>query len=58
MVHMDIAARNVLVGDNNTVKVADFGLVRFFLFLFIGLFFFVNVSCYKPVTSIDKDSVI
>ena len=28
LVHMDIAARNVLVGDKNTVKVADFGLTR------------------------------
>lgn len=27
-VHMDLAARNVLVGDGNTVKVADFGLTR------------------------------
>jgi len=28
LVHMDIAARNVLVGAKNTVKVADFGLTR------------------------------
>ncbi len=26
-VHMDLAARNVLVRGNNTVKIADFGLV-------------------------------
>jgi serine/threonine protein kinase len=25
---VDLAARNVLVGDNNTVKIADFGLAR------------------------------
>jgi fyn-related kinase len=24
----DLAARNVLVGENNTVKIADFGLAR------------------------------
>eukprot|EP00056_Hartaetosiga_gracilis_P009149 m.131200 g.131200 ORF g.131200 m.131200 type:complete len:780 (-) comp13070_c0_seq2:1491-3830(-) len=28
MVHMDLAARNVLVHNNNQVKVADFGLTR------------------------------
>ncbi len=27
-IHMDIAARNCLIGDNNNVKVADFGLVK------------------------------
>lgn len=27
-VHLDLAARNVLVGENNTVKIADFGLAR------------------------------
>ena len=26
--HVDLAARNVLVGENNTVKIADFGLAR------------------------------
>lgn len=25
---LDLAARNVLVGENNTVKIADFGLAR------------------------------
>jgi serine/threonine protein kinase len=28
LVHMDLAARNALVGDDNSVKVADFGLTR------------------------------
>ena len=26
LVHMDLAARNCMVGDNNQVKVGDFGL--------------------------------
>jgi serine/threonine protein kinase len=26
--YSDLAARNVLVGENNTVKIADFGLAR------------------------------
>lgn len=25
---LDLAARNVLVGESNTVKIADFGLAR------------------------------
>ena len=28
LVHMDLAARNVLVGDNSLLKIADFGLTR------------------------------
>lgn len=28
MIHMDLAARNVLLGQNNNVKIADFGLTR------------------------------
>ena len=28
LVYVDLAARNVLVGENNTVKIADFGLAR------------------------------
>lgn len=28
IVGVDLAARNVLVGENNTVKIADFGLAR------------------------------
>eukprot|EP00730_Choanoeca_flexa_P005057 TRINITY_DN11867_c1_g1_i10.p1 TRINITY_DN11867_c1_g1~~TRINITY_DN11867_c1_g1_i10.p1 ORF type:complete len:111 (+),score=22.78 TRINITY_DN11867_c1_g1_i10:227-559(+) len=28
MVHMDLAARNALVGEGNIIKVADFGLTR------------------------------
>jgi len=27
-IHRDVRAANILVGDNNTVKVADFGLAR------------------------------
>lgn len=29
LVHMDIAARNVMLGVNNQVKLGDFGLVGF-----------------------------
>ncbi len=28
LVHMDIAARNCLVGEGNIIKVGDFGLVQ------------------------------
>lgn len=28
LIHRDIAARNILVGDLNLVKVCDFGLAR------------------------------
>merc|ERR1719272_113622 len=28
MIHMDLAARNVLLGRGNVVKIADFGLTR------------------------------
>lgn len=28
MIHMDLACRNCLVGDNNSVKIADFGITR------------------------------
>ena len=27
-IHRDVRAANILVGENNTVKVADFGLAR------------------------------
>jgi len=30
--HRDLAARNCLVGENNQVKVGDFGLARYVVF--------------------------
>ena len=31
IVHRDIAVRNILLGENNTVKLGDFGLARYIL---------------------------